>query len=135
MKQQSEPAPALENANERFWRLSLALFAYAGALVLVGKTWVTSSQESLAQAISRLGDEPWFQVTLLDTYLGFFFIWLVIAWRQSTWTARLLWGLAVASLGNIAIGFYVGSVLLTGRGHPAQILLAKADQDRPRAAR
>jgi hypothetical protein len=49
---------------------------------------------------------PWFIATLFDAYWGFmtFFVW--VCYRQTSWTARIGWFLAIMALGNIAMSSY-----------------------------
>ena len=49
---------------------------------------------------------PWFIATLADTYWGFltFFVW--VAYKQTAWTSRAAWLVAILVLGNIAMASY-----------------------------
>lgn len=79
-------------------------------LILVTMSWGTL-RASLAQALFDIPPEvyqnPWFQVTLLDTYFAFltFFVW--VAWKEQRIAARVLWGIALALWGNFAIAAYL----------------------------
>ena len=43
----------------------------------------------------------------MDAYWGFFTVYLWMAYKLNGWASRLLWLIAVVSLGNIAIGVFV----------------------------
>jgi hypothetical protein len=49
---------------------------------------------------------PWFVATLFDAYWGFvtFYVW--VCFRETSWTARIAWFLAIMLLGNIAMSSY-----------------------------
>jgi hypothetical protein len=49
---------------------------------------------------------PWFIATLADAYWGFitFFVW--VAYKQTSWSARGVWLVAILLLGNIAMSSY-----------------------------
>jgi predicted permease len=50
---------------------------------------------------------PWFIATLFDTYFGFLTFWLWLAYRETSWLARILWLIAILLLGNIAMSLYM----------------------------
>ena len=79
-------------------------------------------QASLAISIWDVWDSyaanPWAVATLYDAYSGFSIFWIWVAWREHTWSARLLWFLLIMGLGNIATSFYLLVQLL--RLHPDQ---------------
>ncbi|MDG1895148.1 MAG: DUF1475 family protein [Fuerstiella sp.] len=71
-----------------------------------------------------LMEDVWFQVTLLDAYLGFLTVYVWIAWKERTALRRSLWFVLVMSFGNMAVSLYVLLQLLNlPRGSsPSKIL-------------
>jgi hypothetical protein len=49
---------------------------------------------------------PWFIATMFDAYWGFttFYVW--VFYKQTAWTARISWFIAIIALGNIAMSSY-----------------------------
>lgn len=82
------------------------LFALVFATLLAGTVWA-SRDRSVVDAVRDLWPDPWFRVTLLDTYFGFLTVWLWIAWREPGIARKLLWAVLVAALGNFAIAGYL----------------------------
>lgn len=91
--------------------LLIAVFALL-LFLLVALTVVASLDRDVVTAARALWPDPWFRATLADAYIGFFTIWLWIAWRQKTVAARVLWLVLLLALGNIAIAAYVLAQLL-----------------------
>jgi len=54
-----------------------------------------------------LMEDVWFQVTLLDAYLGFLTVYVWIAWKERTLLRRFVWFVFVMSFGNMAVSLYV----------------------------
>jgi hypothetical protein len=54
---------------------------------------------------------PWFIATMFDAYWGFttFFVW--VCFKQTAWSARAAWLVAILLLGNIAMSAYCLSEL------------------------
>jgi hypothetical protein len=77
-------------------------------------------------------DRWWTLATLLDAYYGFitFFVW--VCFKERGWLSRVLWFVAIMTLGNMAMASYVlwqlhklppgapASDILTSRGVPAR---------------
>lgn len=82
------------------------LFTLVFALLLAG-TVRASLDRGVVDALRDLWPDPWFQVTLLDTYFGFLTVWLWIAWREPGIARKLIWAVLIAGLGNFAIAGYV----------------------------
>jgi hypothetical protein len=91
-------------------------------LVLASMLWVTtwaSLQCPLFGVPREVFTHPWFIATLFDAYWGFitFFVW--VAFKQTSWLARISWFVAIMLLGNIAMSAYCLSELFltpaTGR--------------------
>ncbi len=77
--------------------------------ILLSMLWVTSwaSLQCPLFGIPReVFTHPWFIATLADAYWGFttFFVW--VCYKQTSWTARIAWFLAIMLLGNVAMSLY-----------------------------
>lgn len=89
------------------FRAVLRAFA---AIVITLMLWATvraSLDRSVVDAAVDLWRDPWGRATLFDAYFAFLFVWLWMAWRTRGWTGRVLWLIAVLTLGNFAIAAYV----------------------------
>lgn len=96
-------------------------------LVLGSMLWVTtwaSLQCPLFAVPREVFTHPWFIATLFDAYWGFitFFVW--VAFKQTSWLARIAWFVAIMLLGNIAMSAYClrELFLLPGDGRLADLL-------------
>ena len=86
---------------------TLLRFLYVG--IFAGMAWITitaSLDRGLFEAGGVLWPDPWFKATLFDAYFAFIAVWLVMAARERTWTARIAWLVAVLCLGSFAIASY-----------------------------
>jgi hypothetical protein len=110
--------------------------------ILASMIWVTTwagMQCPLFAVPHAVATHPWFIATMFDAYWGFttFFVW--VCFRQTSWTARIAWFLAIFSLGNIAMSSYclaalsqvpkdgkVSDVLTARRGGPGFLGIALA---------
>jgi predicted permease len=91
------------------WFLRLAF-----TIVLITMLCVTgwaSLQMPFWHTPQAIVTHPWFIATLFDTYFAFLTFWLWLAYRESSWIARLLWLIAILALGNIAMATYMLSLL------------------------
>jgi hypothetical protein len=93
--------------------LYVAMLAGMSAITL----WA-SLDRGMLDAGGELLRFPWFVATLADAYFAFLAFYLWLAWRESTWTARLLWLVLVLTLGSIAIAGYMLIQLYKRRGEP-----------------
>lgn len=75
-------------------------------LAMLAGTFRATLEESLLNIPQYVTGDPWFQVTLLDTYFGFFFFWLWVAFREKRFVYKLLWFFLIAGLGNMAMAVY-----------------------------
>jgi hypothetical protein len=87
----------------------IALLRALFLVVLATMIWVTAwagLQCPLFDVPRSVATHPWFIATLFDAYWGFttFFVW--VCYRQTTWTARAAWFVAIMALGNIAMSSY-----------------------------
>jgi hypothetical protein len=73
---------------------------------MIGVTTWAGMQCPLFAVPRPVATHPWFIATMFDAYWGFitFFVW--VCFRQTTWTARLAWFVAILALGNIAMSSY-----------------------------
>jgi hypothetical protein len=74
--------------------------------VMLLAVFVASKQENLLSIPTIVSTDPWFITTLLDTYFAFLSIFFFICYREKSAAKRVLWFVAVMTLGNIAIATY-----------------------------
>ena len=80
------------------------------SLVLLSMLAVTSwaSLEcSLWKTPREVVTHPWFIATLFDTYWAFLTFYCWVAYKETSWLARLAWLIAILLLGNIAMAIYM----------------------------
>ncbi len=87
------------------WFLRIAALCVLVTMLCV-TSWA-SLQMPLWQTPRAVALHPWFIATLFDTYFGFLTFYAWLAWRETSWRARLLWLLAILALGNIAMSSYL----------------------------
>lgn len=80
---------------------------FAGMLLLLLAFTVRASSVRGVFDNGPLMGDVWFQVTLLDAYLGFLTVYVWIAWKERTLLRRLLWFVIVMTCGNMAVSLYV----------------------------
>lgn len=85
----------------------LRLFFSAVLGVMVVASIVAGQDRGITEAVPQLVKDPWVVATLID--LGFslllFYCW--VWWRESRTAVRLVWGIALLLLGNIATAAYM----------------------------
>ena len=82
-----------------------AFFVIVLASMLGVTTW--ASLHGSVLAIPReVTTHPWFIATLFDTYWAFFTFYVWLAYKETSWVARVLWFVAIVLLGNIAMSIY-----------------------------
>ena len=88
-----------------------ALFIVVIASMLAVTSWA-SYHCPLFSVPREVATHPWFIATLFDAYWGFitFFVW--VAYKQTTYLARIAWLIAILLLGNIAMAAYCLSELV-----------------------
>jgi hypothetical protein len=88
-------------------KMALKLFFGFIFAFMVVMTVRTSLQVSLWSALPAFAASPWSMATLYDAYFGFltFFCWL--AWRERSFTLKVVWFVLIMALGNIAMSAYV----------------------------
>jgi hypothetical protein len=87
----------------RFLRFVFLAFLAA----ILGTTTWASTVVALWDTPRAVATHPWFIATLVDTYLAFFTFWLWVAYKETSWLARLGWFVAICLLGNIAMAIYM----------------------------
>ncbi len=89
------------------WNLVLRFVLGCLLLLLLGFVFVASVDRGVLSALEELAADPWVATTLVDIYIGFFIFWLWLAYRETSWFARLGWAVAIVVLGNIATLVYL----------------------------
>ncbi|MBM3994995.1 MAG: DUF1475 domain-containing protein [Planctomycetes bacterium] len=80
---------------------------FAGILALmIGVTTWASLERSVFDA-GHLFADRWFVATFCDAYCGFITFYIWVAFRETSFFARLVWFVAIMGLGNIAVALYV----------------------------
>ena len=88
--------------------ISIFKLVYAGIFVcMVTVVTLASLKENLFAIPSVVSGDPWFIATLFDCYFAFFAFWLWICYRESSLVLKIIWFVAIACLGNIAMAVYV----------------------------
>ncbi len=105
------------------WFLRLA-FLFVLVTMLCATSWASYAC-ALWKTPQALVTHPWFIATLFDCYFGFltFYVWL--AYKETSWFARVAWLIAILALGNIAMSLYMLITLfkLPSDAQIAQVLL------------
>lgn len=70
-------------------------------------TIVACLDRSITIAAPQLWKDPWFRATLADAYCGFLTFYAWVAYKEKSWTARVIWLVLIMSLGNFAMSAYV----------------------------
>ncbi len=55
----------------------------------------------------EVASHPWFIATLADTYWAFLTFYAWLAYKETSWTSRMLWLLAILVLGTMAVAAYM----------------------------
>ena len=99
-------------------------------VIIASMLWVTSwagMQCPLFAIPHDVVTHPWFIATLFDAYWGFvtFYVW--VAFKQTSWVAKIAWFFAIILLGNIAMSAYCLNELfrVPTHGRTADILTTK----------
>ena len=87
--------------------VGLRVFAVVVLVAMLTVTSWASSIIALWKMPREVVTHPWFIATLFDTYFAFLWFWLWVAYKETSWLARLAWLLAILVLGNIALAIYV----------------------------
>lgn len=114
----------------------LLMILFFGIFVaMVAVTTRASLERGVFAALADLWSDAWFRATLTDAYCGFLTFYCWVAYRETSWTGRAVWLVAILYLGNIAMSIYVVACLW---GLPSdrplwQVLLRPEDRAAPAA--
>jgi len=87
---------------------TLLKILFGGIFVwMIVMTVRTSLKVSLWSSLDSFAGNPWAVATLWDAYFGFTTFWVWVAYKESTWLARIVWLIVILALGNIAMSFYM----------------------------
>ena len=78
--------------------------------ILVAMLWVTgwaSLKVAMWDTPHAVVFHPWFIATMCDTYFGFLTFYCWLAYKETSAFARIIWLLAILTLGNIAMASYM----------------------------
>jgi hypothetical protein len=98
-------------------RVLQALFVAVG-LAVVGVNLWAGRQLSVFDSWPGFEANPWAMATLLDAYCAFLCFYVWVAWRERTWTARIVWFVLIMGLGSITMALY--ALLALSRVGPDQ---------------
>ena len=86
----------------------LLRWVFAGVLItMIAVTTWAGSNVALWNTPRAVVTHPWFIATLFDTYFAFLTFYLWVAYKETRWSIRLAWLVAILLLGNIAMAVYV----------------------------
>lgn len=85
----------------------LRLFFFAVLVSMLVLTTTASLEQGIVEAGAELWPDAWFRATLADAYFGFLTVFVWIAYKERTATARLIWLALLLSLGTIAVAVYL----------------------------
>lgn len=94
-------------------KVRLGLFALTALAALIGVSIWATGHISIVPAINDLmtqpsaGHNPWFVATLVDAYFGFLWFWAWVAYKERSWSSRLVWLVLILTLGNMAMAAYI----------------------------
>lgn len=117
-------------------RTILTLLSLAALTALIAVSVWATGLISIVPAIEELlqrpqaGTNPWFVATLVDAYFGFLWFYAWIFYRETGWTARIVWLPLVLLLGNMAMAAYMLILLwkLPPGATARDVLLRPADR-------
>jgi hypothetical protein len=85
----------------------LQLFFIFVLVVMSYGTVVASMDRNVVSAFQDLWHDPWFKVTLYDTYFAFAVFYLWLFYKESCFLKRILWFVLLFLLGNFTIAIYM----------------------------
>lgn len=85
----------------------LIAFCLTVIVCMTTVTVVASLDRSVLQGGRGLWPDPWFVATLMDAYFGFLTFYVWVAYKETSWTARGIWFVAIMLLGNFAMSGYL----------------------------
>jgi len=92
-------------------KVRVTSFALTALFALIGVSIWATGHQSISPALRELAaspaGNPWFIATLFDAYFGFLWFWLWVAYKETSWLARIVWLALILTLGNIAMASYM----------------------------
>ncbi len=88
-----------------------------GVLVMSAALIYGFSRGAGWREVEQLVAFPWFNVSLIDVYVGFALFSGWIAFREAAWVNALVWIVLVMLLGNLVTCLYVVAALRQSRGN------------------
>ena len=85
----------------------IAIFALLWASVLVVSIGLSMQEMGLGQGLRRIVDTRWGITTLVDLYAGLAFVAVWIGVCERSIKRGIIWGIALALTGNLAMLVYV----------------------------
>jgi hypothetical protein len=82
------------------------IFGSILGFMIVG-TIVASLRQNLFDGGSQMLATPWGWMTLFDAYFGFLTFYVWVAYKETSLLAKVLWFVAIMTLGNMAMALYV----------------------------
>ena len=84
------------------------MFAFILVSLAAYTSWASTQQAVWDwQGLVSGPDRWWTIATLVDAYYGFITFYAWVAYKESRWTGRVVWFLAIMALGNMAMSAYV----------------------------
>jgi len=83
---------------------------FAGILIyMIGMTTWVSLHKSILLSPNEFSwaHSPWAVATLFDAYFGFITFYVWVAYKETSWLARVVWFVLIMGLGNMAMASYV----------------------------
>jgi hypothetical protein len=85
----------------------LTLFCAVVLVSMIAVTIWASGDKNVLMAFVDLWADPWGRATLFDAYFAFLTFYLWVAYRETSWIARVFWFLYIVAFGNIAMATYL----------------------------
>ena len=76
-------------------------------ILMVGVTIWASLEKNIMEGFNILFQERWGIATLADAYCGFLTFYVWVFYKETGWSARIGWLIAIMIFGNIAMASYV----------------------------
>lgn len=87
-----------KNILQLFFIIVLVVMAYGSVIATLDRGIIT--------AIKELWPDPWFQVTIYDTYFAFLTFYIWVFYKEKKLSLRCLWLVLILLLGNFAMAIY-----------------------------
>ena len=107
--------------------LILRLFFTLMLASMIAITGWASLDCALWRIPGEVASHPWFIATLADTYWAFLTFYAWLAYKETSWTSRAIWLLAILVLDTMAVASYMLNQLfrVTADAGIEQILLRR----------